>query len=180
MERQEFDLNDYSLEVRDGKAVLERKAENEPQLFTPSDGACVADADGDLFIHYKEGDTYFSHGSYIYWNRRRDELLIDTAWNMTVAVRFATEEEIIALSDRLAKEGLEWNSKNKKLRKKRWRAARNHEYYIVDAIGEVRYLIECGADWNDRYYSFDNYFRTREQAEEVAEEVRKVFEKYKE
>lgn len=207
MERQEFDLSDYSLEVKDGKAVLKRKRkwkwreckagdficfgddcigiynqksnnvgkfrtrcfldkdkftsycsehpytnvrlaskEEKKRLLAAidkggfiwdsenltmkkkyefDDGVFVADADGDLFIHWKTGDSDFSHGSYVYWNRESDDIVLGGAWNMTTGTRYATNEEMEALNARLAKKGLEWDSKNKRLRKKRWRAAKH-------------------------------------------------------
>lgn len=150
--------------------------------FEFDDGVFVADAGGDLFIHWKTGDSDFSHGSYVYWNRESDDIVLDREYNMTTAVRFATEEEIIALAARLAKKGLEWDSKNKRLREKRWRAEMGEVYYAVcvsQAICVVDY-IEGGVSFDDRCFEICNYFRTKEQAEKVAEEIRKIFEKYKE
>ena len=129
--------------------------------FDFEDGAFVADADGDLFIHRICGDTDFSHGSYVYWNRESDDIVLDPARNMTTAVRFATEEAIIALLDRLAKEGLEWDSKNKRLRKKRWRAAKGKEYWHAEfgqGVTRAFSSVEMGREVDDFRYEQGNYY----------------------
>lgn len=239
MEKKIYDLNEYSLEVKDGKAVLKRKwreckageficfgdncigiynrksnnvgkfwtrcfldkdkftsycsehpytnvrlasEEEKKRLlaaidkegfiwdsenltmkkkFDFEDGAFVADADGDLFIHWKAGDTCYSHGSYVYWNRDNDDVLLECARNMTTGDRLATREEVCALFDRLAKEGLEWDSKNKRLRKKRWRAAEGEEYWHAEfgqGITRAFSSIEMGREVDDFRYEQGNYY----------------------
>lgn len=144
------------------------------------DGAFVADADGYLFIHWKTGDSDFSHGSYVYWNRESDDIVLGSAWNMTTGTRYATNEEIEALNARLAKKGLEWDSKNKRLRKKRWRAKKNEKYWVINVLCCAVPCFEEGHSCDTRCYKVGNYFRTKEQAEKVAEEIRKIFEKDRE
>lgn len=258
MEQKIYDLNEYSLEVKDGKAVLERKrkwreckagdficfGDNCIGIYNPKshdigkfwtrcfldkdkftsycsehpytnvrlaseeekkrllaaidkggfiwdsenltmkkkfdfeDGAFVADADGDVFIHWKTGDSDFSHGSYVYWNWERDDIMLWSAWNMTTGTRYATNEEIEALNARLAKKGLEWDSKNKRLRKKRWRAKKDEKYWVINEWCCVVPYFEEEHSLDTRRYKVGNYFRTKEEAEKVAEEVRKIFEKY--
>lgn len=176
MERQEFDLNEYSLEVKDGKAVVERKEKG----F--KDGDFLVDRYGDIFIYCVEGNTEYSHGSYVFWDKEYEELSVGFMKNMTVGVRLATDGERKFLSDRLAKEGLEWDAEKKELRKKRWRAKMGEVYYAVCVSHAVYVLdyIEGGVSFDDRCFETCNYFRTKDQAEKTAEEIRKVFEKYKE
>lgn len=148
--------------------------------FDFDDGAFVADADGDLFIHWKGGDTCYSHGGYVYWNRDNDDVLLECARNMTTGDRPATREEVCALFDRLAKDGLEWDRENKITKKKRWRAKQDEKYWAVDDLCCVVPYFEEGRSFDTKCYQVGNYFRTKEKAKKAAEEVRKVFEKYRE
>ena len=61
---------------------------------------------------------------------------------------------------------------------KRWRAEYDEEYYYIEDV-EVKTFIEKYDVLDDRYYNIGNYFRTREQAEEIAKEIRAIFEKHK-
>lgn len=138
------------------------------------DGVFVADADGDLFIHWKTGDSDFSHGSYVYWNRESDDIVLGGAWNMTTGTRYATNEEIEALNARLAKKGLEWDSKNKRLRKKRWRAAKGKEYWHAEfghGITRAFSSVEMGREVDDFRYEQGNYYGTKEGVLRDIEEV---------
>lgn len=239
MEQKIYDLNEYSLEVKDGKAVLKRKGreckagdficfgdncigiynrksnsvgkfwtrcfldkdkftsycsehpytnvrlaseEEKKRLlaaidkggfiwdsenltmkkkFDFEDGAFVADADGDLFIHWKGGDTCYSHGSYVYWNTDNDDVVLERACNMTTGDRLATREEVCALFDRLAKVGLEWDRENKITKKKRWRAKKGKEYWHAEfGQGVTRAFpsVEMGREVDDFRYEQGNYY----------------------
>lgn len=260
MERHEFDLNEYSLEVKDGKAVLERKIkefkpgdvledgdeavviyagtkkdgaiityagygegnftsrkdtgwgytkdfryateEQTKMLFAEiekrgyvwdaeklelrkkefEDGAFLVDEFGNIFIHSSKGDSENLHGAYLCWNRGEDMIDFDILKNITGVTRLATEEDETFLLKRLSEEGYIWDSEKKMYMKKRWRAKMGEVYYAVCVSHAVYVLdyIEGGVSFDDRCFETCNYFRTKEQAEKVAEEVRKVFEKYKE
>jgi hypothetical protein len=55
--------------------------------------------------------------------------------------------------------------------KKRWRAYYNEEYYFIEYV-EVKTFVEKYDELDDKLYEMGNYFRTREQAESVAKEVK--------
>jgi hypothetical protein len=61
---------------------------------------------------------------------------------------------------------------------KRWRADYNEEYYYIEDV-EVKTFVEKYDELDYKLYDIGNYFRTREQAEEVAKEIRAIFEKHK-
>ena len=62
---------------------------------------------------------------------------------------------------------------------KRWRAEKGNTFYYVSSSGIVLNTEENFWECNNNVYECGNYFRTKEQAEKVAKEVREVFEKHK-
>lgn len=129
--------------------------------FDFDDGAFVADADGDLFIHWEGGDTCYSHGSYVFWDRDNDDVILECAGNMTTGDRPATRDEICALFDRLAKDGLAWDRENKITKKKRWRAKKGKEYWHAEfgqGITRAFSSVEMGREVDDFRYGQGNYY----------------------
>ena len=61
---------------------------------------------------------------------------------------------------------------------KRWRAEYDEGYYYIEDV-EVKTFVEKYDELDYKLYDIGNYFRTREQAEEVAKEIREIFEKHK-
>jgi len=62
---------------------------------------------------------------------------------------------------------------------KRWRAEKQETFYYISEYGIVLSSVETLKTCDDCIYECGNYFRTKEQAEKVAKEVREVFEKHK-
>lgn len=90
--------------------------------------------------------------------------------------RYATEEEKQRLFDALAKEGKRWNAEKKQIEDlPRWRAKEEKTYYYIAVDAEVKDDLESGCIVNDACYSVGNYFKTREAAEKVAEQIREIF-----
>ena len=90
-------------------------------------------------------------------------------------IRPATAEEAKLFTRIMSENGYEYDPVKKEVRKKRWRADKGQKYYYVDDLFmcdscriENYYLID------DTRYHIGNYFRTREEAEEVAAEFRKI------
>lgn len=91
--------------------------------------------------------------------------------------RYATEAEKLRLFDALAKERKRWNAEKKQIEDlPRWRAEKGNIYYY---ISENRLEVDCTSDshglCDDNYYNARNYFKTREAAEKVAEQIREIF-----
>lgn len=86
--------------------------------------------------------------------------------------------EIVYINRYLKEYNLVIDYEKKEIRKKRWRAEINGIYFHIGENGIVIKDMEFfKAD--DYRYEIGNYFRTREQAESVAKEVKEVFEKHK-
>lgn len=90
--------------------------------------------------------------------------------------RPATEAEKQRLFDALAKQGKRWNAEKKCVEDvPRWRAEKGGLYYIVNndftTLQYKDYLERSDMVLHDA----GNYFRTREAAEKVAEQIRDIF-----
>lgn len=92
----------------------------------------------------------------------------------TKAHRYATDEEKAKLLDKLAEAGYRWNPDKKEIEKlPRWRAKESEDVYYVNAYGEVEVVKEHGG--LNTPYKLGNYFRTREAAERVKEQICEIF-----
>ena len=56
----------------------------------------------------------------------------------------------------------------------RWRAEKNGPYYIVNWALGVKRLHDDRVPSDDRLYNCGNYFRTREEAQEMAKKIKKI------
>ena len=88
----------------------------------------------------------------------------------------ATEAEKQRLFDALAKKGKRWNAEKKQIEDlPRWRAEESESYYYVDLSFNVRKTDDLRSYGDNNLYEAGNYFRTREAAEKVAEQIRDIF-----
>ena len=74
--------------------------------------------------------------------------------------------------------GLRWNADEKRLEKIRWRAKVGEKYFFIDSKGAIKKAEERGCSDDYNRYAFGNYFRTYEQAKEVAKRIKEVSHKY--
>lgn len=93
---------------------------------------------------------------------------------------YATEEEKQLLFDKMKEQGLKWNAKEKRVEKLLWRADAGEEYYFINSSLKVMKIEECWSILCSEHYSANNYFRTKEQAEEAAKRIKEVLFNYHE
>lgn len=91
--------------------------------------------------------------------------------------RPATNSEKQLLFDALAKEGKMWDAEKKQVVDlPRWRAERDCRYYYIKNCDAT---IHPGDDnrfeVDNNFYESGNYFKTKEAAERVAEQIREIF-----
>lgn len=95
---------------------------------------------------------------------------------ISMYTRQATEEEKQRLFDALAKKGYRWNAEKKEVEKlTRWRAYVGCRYYAINKDFSIDELIESADGTDNTMYLVGNYFRTREAAGRVAEQIREIF-----
>lgn len=149
--------------------------------------------DGDILAHlnylnyrcpfiYKGTDKNGFHKYYI----GLDVLNCITLPNCTDArwgngtLRYATEEEKKQLFDKMKEQDLRWNAEEKRVEKLLWRADAGEEYYFINSSLKVIKIEECWSVLCSEHYSANNYFRTKEQAEEAAKRVKETLRNYHE
>lgn len=98
-------------------------------------------------------------------------------WTYIKGCRYATPEEKADFLARLEKEcGKRWNEETKQLEDIRWRAKRLGRYFYVNAS-----MIDvCSTDdardvASELRYKNNNYFRTLEAAQKVADQIKEIF-----
>lgn len=256
MKRKEFDLSEYSLEVRDGKAVLERK-EKEPQGFKPGDilshpagivaiyadtdkfgvivtyawytsgifndtkgggwdytkaysyateeqkailfaeiekrgyvwdaeklelrkrefedGAFLVDELGNMYIYCREACVDGMFGFYAAWYPGLDDgMILEKCYKPECKMSYAKEKQKSMFLSKLLERGLEWDSDNKKLRVKRWRAEKGEMYWHAEFGQDVTRAfpsVEMGREVDDFRYENGNYYSTKGEILRDIEEV---------
>lgn len=99
-----------------------------------------------------------------------------TNWSYSI-IRPATDSEKQLLFDALAKEGKMWDAQKKAVVDlPRWRAEKDCRYYYIKNCDAT---IHPGDDnrfeVDNNLYESGNYFKTKEAAERVAEQIREIF-----
>ncbi len=159
----------------DGENII-TEFEPKEKEWNPQDGDFVTDELGGTVAIY--ADTNFVGGIVTYAGYLGNNLTTvrKSGWGMTMSYRPATEEEKRQLIDRLAKEGLRWNAEEKKLEPlPRWRAEKYGDYYSIYSNGCVIIEKEEYCEFDTIRYNLGNYFKTKEAAERVAEQIRDIF-----
>ena len=182
------DAKVYTIDAKANGGVLNVTV-NLEQKYIPKDGDIVyAQWEGDrsnykwIFIYKKSlTDPYKNCDVYAYLGIERDrkpvsELNFNESCTSQELLRPATEAEKQRLFDALAKEGKRWNAEKKCIEDlPRWRASRGESYYLISSTLTIDYQFEKWHPVDVERYSVGNYFRTREAAEKVAEQIRDIF-----
>lgn len=92
----------------------------------------------------------------------------------------ATEEEKKLLINKLAEKGKRWNEETRTIENVRWRAKEDELFYVVAFNARVDSIKDSHNWFTDLCYETGNYFKTREAAEKVAEQIRNILKSSKE
>ena len=87
----------------------------------------------------------------------------------------ATEAEKKLLIDKLAEVNKRWNPNTKQIEDVRWRAGMNKPYYYIIGFDNIVGTTDARLACDDNRHATNNYFKTREAAEKVAEQIRNIF-----
>ena len=158
----------------------------EPKEWEPKDGDIIAysfksnNLNIGIFREQFGPGPYDLHKDYVTIGGNSGELIWGDETFIHDYMRPATEEEKQRLFDALAKKGKRWNAEEKRIEDlPRWRALYNENYYLIGIGLTVDCQYEIGHSVDDKRYYAGNYFKTREAAEKVAEQVREIFKESK-
>lgn len=145
-------------EPRDGEIVISSNMCNHPSISvffeTPEDKRYV------IYDQWTKDVTYMP----------------SKFWDWVLPSRPATDSEKQLLFDALAKEGKMWDAQKKAVVDlPRWRAEIEAKYYCVSNYGEAVGMFDGYDFWDNSRHSIGNYFKTKEAAERVAEQIREIF-----
>ncbi len=85
-----------------------------------------------------------------------------------------TSEEQKEFDDFCKSQGKIWNKETLQWEKYKWIPKENEVYYIIYGNGEIDHFHYKRSEFQDRYIDFGNCFPTKERAQKVAEEVKKL------
>ena len=170
--------------IKDGSVVFEK--EEKLQDFKDGDVLTLMSDNKVVFI-FKEDESKQKDNKNGYYVCHTSNYVIDVPTKDSLSfcghkddVRLATNEEKQLLFDKMEEQGLKWNAEEKRVEKIRWRAKKGENYYFFDAKLLVRSIDEAYSAFDNEVWDAFNYFRTKEQAEEVAKRVKETLRKYHE
>lgn len=158
--------------IKDNVVVFEKEEKEELREFKDGD-VLHSICDHEVLIFKKNTDSEYFSSHYNYSGKDNNAWLID-------AFRHATEEEKQLLFDKMKEQGLKWNAEEKKVEKIRWRADVGKDYYFIDVDLIVKSIDDTYSTFDYKLWDALNYFRTQEQATEVARRVKETLRKYHE
>lgn len=165
--------NISTVETNESNGVLEVTVDMK-QKFVPKDGDIVSR--NKVVAVYAGTNEAGDIITYIAFNGSYVDTKMSDGWGYTSDYRLATEAEKQRLFDALAKNGKRWNAEKKCIEDlPRWRAGCNKTYLYISSQCNIVGEIECNASIDNYRYNIGNYFRTREAAEKVAEQIRDIF-----
>lgn len=88
--------------------------------------------------------------------------------------RLATPSEVERFHELLHKHGKDWDAEKKQLVDWKWKPKRNERYWFVSSSGRIKDYGWTDSPADEAGFDFGNCFRTREEAEAMAEKVRKL------
>lgn len=156
----------------DGNKVT---TEFETEKWKPKDGDFVSTNSGIVAIY---ADTNERGGIITYAAYSANCLDIEKSpgWGYTRYFHPATEEEKQRLLDKLKEAGYHWNPDEKKLEPMpKWRAIEEDFYYYLNSFADVIKTSETNDMPDNVRYNLGNYFRTKEAAKKVADEIKEIF-----
>lgn len=167
-----------TIETNENNGVLEVAIGIEKK-YEPKDGDVVYSPgifDGVIAIYAGTNETGGIMTYAALHGQRLQTVVSERGWGYTSDYRPANEAEKQLLFNALAEQGKRWNAEKKYIEDlPRWRAKRRRLYYYIVQDRLVLHKEEARETLDNHNYELGNYFRTREAAEKVAEQIRDIF-----
>ena len=144
--------------------------------YMPIDGEIVVNGMDTIAIYAGTNKTGGIMTYAALHGQRLQTVVSEEGWGYTDNYHPATDAEKRCLFDALAKEGKRWNAEKKCIEDlPRWRAEKGGLYYIVNNDFTTLQYKDYGERSDMVLHGVGNYFRTREAAEKVAEQIQEIF-----
>lgn len=175
------EVKGYIAHVENGEIIVDVELKDK---FLPKDGDFLVSSLGNVFIYSDkkaEYDNYYCCYCGEYDINGSVLTNFSNAWTIKTDCRFATPKEKSAFLEKLESEAhLRWNADTKKLEPIRWRAKFTESYFVVTNSDErdsfiVKEKKEGFSIFDEGNYQLNNYFRTPEAAQEVADQIINIF-----
>lgn len=148
---------------------------------------------GSIVITCEPKKKEFKYGDFVILDKSGNTGIIETVGNYDCLVSVngilyrvnkkdiseARDFEKIEIQHFLDENNLVVDYDKKEIVHKRWRAEKQETFYYISEYGTVLSAVETLNTCDDYIYKYGNYFRTREQAEQAAKEIKAIFEKHK-
>jgi len=163
--------------IEKNKMVIEFIPKKLEEEYEPKDGDIISFRNSIGIcggIYQSDEGSFYQFRNYFQLDNDNNEINTDTFYSMKEAPQLATKGETKKLFDAMAKEGLKWNAKQKKIEKIRWRACVIGDYFYIDSDMEIMTDVDQRYPLDDNRFKNWNYFKTEEEAERKAEQIKKV------
>ena len=176
-----YEASEVNANIQNGCIVVEYVTK---EKFVPKNGDVIyleSDSGTSWISIYKSKNNKPYDDSlwdYCSINIRNKDLDQAPSWiqeSSMAEIRLATEEEKNLLFDALKSKNLQWNAEEKRLDKIRWRAEYGGTYYYVSSKSRVEIDMDYKQDTDDIRYDNGNYFKTKEEAQKYADEIKELF-----
>lgn len=138
------------------------------------DGDLLVGRGGNLFAVFSHKDKDFSFVAYMQASEDGVQEYSNGVICFREDYRLATDDEIVKFYRLLHKHGKEWDAEKKHLVKWRWKPKFGEDYWVATGLGALQSFIWSGDMIDKAYYDFGNCFPTREEAETMAKEIKKL------
>ena len=118
--------------------------------------------------------SYNAYHCYMYADFGCGEIDADGCNILHSAYRLATPSEVDRFHELLHKHGKEWDAEKKKLVEWRWKPDYHEFYYKIREDGSMSRKFWNNDKADNAFFYFGNCFRTREEAEAMAEKIKKL------
>lgn len=170
-----MEASSINAKVVDGEVIVEVEMK---ERFQPKDGDFLVSKWGCVFIYSNKKPRKSAYSSYCGVSRVTNIISLEFSdnWTNKEGCRYATPEEKVDFLKRLEKEwSKRWNPETKKLEDIRWRAEKRSTYYTVVNGWYVAEKNEINSAIDHLNYKTNNYFRTPEAAQKVADQIKEIF-----
>lgn len=174
-----MEASSINAKVVDGEVIVEVEMK---ERFQPKDGDFLVSKWGCVFIYSnKKPRNKFAYSSYCGVSRVTNIISLEFSdnWTNKEGCRYATPKEKVDFLKRLEKEwNKRWNPETKELEDIRWRAEEGKYFYHIEFADKglnVFQSTDNRGNHSSNLYARNNYFRTTDAAQKVADQIMEIF-----